>query len=359
MKQKRLVALLLVVAIAVFMTACAAPPTNTEAAADDTAANDTAAEDTVADDTAADDTAADDTVTVTSDAAGEYYMITFVSGIDYWKGCFAGFERAANAVGATAIYTGTPDADFAAEVDVLNQVIAKNPKGIAITCMDPDAFIDPINAAIAAGIPVVTFDSDSPTSDRYTYLGTGNEAAGAAAAAYMADELGGVGEVGVVYFTGSLNQEQRAAGFENYMAANYPDITVIQKVHGGDDETSSSAAAAAMITANPNLKGIFGSNAWMGLGVGNAIEEAGKVGEIVAVAFDTDSGVLDYIESGTLSASVVQGTQQMGFWSFEFLWACNTDGVVDDWQGKGVSPVPGSVDTGVSMATADNVDLFR
>lgn len=345
--MKKLIVLLTAVALVFSLFGCTVPESTTPAA-EAPAAEAPAAEEAPA--------AAQ---TTNSDAVGEYYMITFMSGIDYWKGCFAGFERAAQAVGATAVYTGSSEADFAAEVDVLNQVIAKNPKGIALTCVDPDAFADPIQAAIDAGIPVVTFDSDSPNSNRYAYLGTGNEAAGAAAAKYMAEAIGGSGEVGIVYFAGSQNQEERSRGFEKYMAANCPDITVIPKVHGGDDETQSSAAAAALITANPNIKGIFGANAWMGLGVGNAIEEAGKVGQIVGVAFDTDSGVLDYIESGTLSASVVQGTQQMGYWSFQFLWAINTDGVVDDWATKGLSPVPGAVDTGVSMATKDNVNLFR
>lgn len=250
MKIKRLFVLILTVALVLAMTACGAATEETTAAPENTTA---APESTTA-------APADDNEN--ADALGEYYMVTFASGIDYWKGCFEGYEKAANAVGATAVYTGTPEADFASEVDVFEQVVAKNPKGIALTCVDPDAFAEPINEAIEKGIPVVTFDSDSPGSNRYSYLGTGNVAAGAAAAAYMADYIGGSGEVGIVYFTGSQNQEERASGFEQYMETYYPDITVVQKAHGGDDETSSSAAASAMISANPNIKGIFGSILW-------------------------------------------------------------------------------------------------
>ena len=292
-------------------------------------------------------------------AVGEYYMVNFASGADFWKGCFAGFERAAKKTGSTAIITGTPEADFAAEIDIFQQVVAKKPKGIAVTPLDPDAFIGPINDAIASGISIVCFDNDSVQSNRFAYLGTENASAGAVAAKYMAEQLGGQGEVGIVFFAGAQNQEERARGFEEYMIAYEPGIKVVQKVHGGDDETASSAAASSLITANPNIKGIFGVNAWMGQGVGNAIEEAGKVGQIVGVAFDTDPGVLDYVESGTLSASVAQGTQQMGYWSFQFLWAANTDGVVDNWKDLGLPPTPDKVDTGVTMVTKDLVPLFR
>ena len=289
---------------------------------------------------------------------GDYFIITFMSGIDFWQGVLEGFERAAAEVGANVVFTGTPEPDFLAQIEVFNQVVAMNPRGIAVTPLDPDAFVEPINAAIAAGIPVVTFDNDSIGSNRAAYLGTSNYAAGWAGAQFMAEQLGGQGIVGVVGFTGAHNQEERAQGFEDFMATQ-PGITVIPRVHGGDDETASSAAAAAMITANPGISGIFGTNSWMGLGVGNAIVESGNEGNIIGVAFDTDEGVLDYIESGVLSGSVAQGTQQMGYWAFKFLWAMNTDGVVDGWRETGLAPVPGSVDTGVSIVTTENIHLFR
>ena len=88
---------------------------------------------------------------------GEYYMVTFQSGIDYWKGCYEGFEKAGQAKGLKTVYTGSTDGDFAGEVDVLEQIIAKKPAGIALTCVDPDALADVINKGVDAGIPIVTF----------------------------------------------------------------------------------------------------------------------------------------------------------------------------------------------------------
>lgn len=289
---------------------------------------------------------------------GEYYMITFQSGIDYWKGCYEGFEKAGQELGLTTVYTGSVDGDFSAEADVINQVVAKQPAGIAVTCVDPEALEDSINAAREAGIPVVTFDSDSPASNRLAYLGTGNVNAGAEAAAFMADYIGGEGKVGLVYFAGSQNQEERAAGFMNYMA-NIPGIEVVEPVNGGESESTVAAATASLIQANPDIKGIFACNAWTGLGVGTSVEEAGLTGEICVVAFDTDAGVLDYIEQGVVQGSVVQGTQQMGYWALKFLVAANDDAVIEGWEEKGLAGVPASVDTGVSIVTAENLENFR
>lgn len=290
---------------------------------------------------------------------GEYYMVTFQSGIDYWKGCYEGFEKAGQAKGLKTVYTGSTDGDFAGEVDVLEQIIAKKPAGIALTCVDPDALADVINKGVDAGIPIVTFDSDSPSSKRFTYLGTGNENAGAEAAAYMAEQIGHKGKVSLVYFAGSQNQEERAAGFENYMKENEPDIEVIQRVNGGETENEAASATASLIQANQDIAGLFACNAWTGLGVGTAVQEANKAGDVCVVAFDTDEGVLDYIEQNIIQGSVVQGTQQMGFWALEFLYAANHDSVISGWADKGLAAVPATVDTGVSIATADNLDSFR
>ena len=107
----------------------------------------------------------------------EYYMVSFLSGIDYWKHCFEGMEDAGNALGVTTKYTGQTDSDVAGQVAVLEQVIAQSPKGIAVTCVNSTALADTINSAKEQGISVVCFDSDSPTSDRSSYLSTGNSEA--------------------------------------------------------------------------------------------------------------------------------------------------------------------------------------
>ena len=293
------------------------------------------------------------------DSSGEeYYMIAFASGIEYWKGCFEGFERAAKMHGAKVFYTGSPGTSVNEEVTVFQQVAAKRPAGIAVTCVEPQGFVDAINAAVEQGIHVVTFDSDSPASKRYGYLGTGNENAGAAAAAHMAGLLNGSGEVGVVMLPGLLNQEQRSSGFVNYMKSYAPGITVVQIANGGQDQTTAASATAALIQAHPNIKGLFGVNAWQGTGIATAVEEAGKKGTIKVVSFDTDQSTLDAIRSGTIQASVAQGTKQMGFWAFEMLYLTRKGQIVDGWKEKGLAPTPANVDTGVSIVTSSNVDNF-
>ena len=295
-----------------------------------------------------------------ADPTAEYYMVTFVSGIDFWKSCYVGFEDAGAEHGAITVYDGTPDYDINEAITVLEQVIAKKPAGIAVTCMNPDAYIEPINNAIKQGIPIVTFDSDAPDSERYSFLATENYDGGVAAAECLAEQMGGKGEVAIVGTVGQLNLEQRAAGFRDTLAAKYPDISIVQEVDGQTQEEVAAQVTAALIQSNPNVGGIFASNANMGLGTATAIDESGKGGAIKLVSYDVDSSLLDNMEAGLIQGLIAQNSWNMGYWAFEFLWAANNKPLNPSpgWKENGESPLPAYVDTGVSVVTPENMQNY-
>ena len=196
-------------------------------------------------------------------------------------------------------------------------------------------------------------------SKAYTYLGTDGYSAGWEVAKTMAEQMGHKGKVGIVMKPGLQNQEDRSEGFEAYMAQNEPDVVVLERANAGDTEQESAAATASMIQANQDITGIFSVAAFVGLGSATAIEESGLADQITAIAFDTDEGVLDAVDRGTLYGTVAQGTRQMGYWSLYFLYALNHESVVPGWAEKGLAPIPKSVDTGVSIITADSTASVR
>jgi len=290
----------------------------------------------------------------------EYYMVTFVSGIEYWKGCFKGMKAAADLYGVKAVYTGAPEFDVNQQVTVLRQVIAKNPAGILVTCANPDALKAPIDEAIEKGIPVITFDADSPGSNRYSVLSTGNYNAGAMAARYLGKLLGGKGEVGISTVAAQLNHEERKQGFIDTLNAEFPDIKVVSIVNDENDQTKAARLISAMLQAHPNISGLFCTNALGGVGAATAIKEADRVDKIKIVSFDTDKGTLDLIKEGIIDASIAQGTWNMGFWGMTFLFYLKHGIVnpVDNWHNYGINPLPPVVDTGTMVVTKENVDAF-
>ncbi len=291
-----------------------------------------------------------------------YTMVTFVSGIDYWKDCFRGMQDAAAELGVEAIYTGTPENDITAQVRVLEEVIGQQPNGILLTVINPDGLKPTIDAAVDAGIPLVTFDADSPLSKRYSFVGTGNYYAGVVAARYLGP-LVGEGKVAISSVTAQLNHVQRRQGFIDTLAAEYPNVVTSSDLIVDDQNNSTLAAQgmAAVLQANPDIKGIFATNALGGVGVSQAVREAGLGEQIKIIAFDYDEGTLDLIDGGQLSATLAQGTWQMGYWGMKMVYAVANGLIksVSDWSAAGISPLPPNVDTGVVVITKDNSRYWR
>lgn len=287
-----------------------------------------------------------------------YYMISYLSTLEFWDDCYEGFKAGAELWGAKTEYTGAEGVDAAAQITILEQVIATNPTGIAITVCDATALDDTINKAIDQGIEVVCFDAASTTSKSYATLQTGNESAGAALAKLAAEELGNQGDCAVLFSVGSPTHEARAAGIRNEITSRGMSIA---DVNFDGEQTDAAAQAASVIQSNPDLKAIFVVNANGALGAAAAVREAGKQGEILVVGFDTDGGMYEAIESGEIFATARQGCYNMGYWSFQFLFSVANDLVnpVEGWREAGLSPLPPHVDTGVNVVTKDNVAVFN
>lgn len=290
----------------------------------------------------------------------EFYMVTFLSGYSYWKGCYKGFEDAAKQFGVTPVYSGTTEYDVNDAITTLEQIIAKNPAGIAVTCMDAEAYQPVIDKAVEAGIPIVTFDSDSPKSKRITFLGTENYAAGAAAAKYIGEKLGGKGKVAAVTTTGQSNINERIQGFEETLAKDFPDIKLVQVVDAGADEVTAATNTGALLTNNKDLDYIFCALLLASTGTQQALAEAGLTDQIKLVAFDTDNVTLDAIKNGAVEATVSQAPYAQGFWSMVYLYYIESGLIkpVDDWMAKGYPTLPKTADSGAGIVTVETADNY-
>jgi len=296
----------------------------------------------------------------TGDSSKEFYMVTFLSGYSYWKGCFEGFEDAANQFGVKAVYGGTTEYDVNEAITTLEQIIAKKPAGIAVSCMDAEAYQPVIDKAMEEGIPIVTFDSDSPKSDRITFLGTENYAAGAAAATYIGEQLGGAGKVAAVTTTGQSNINERIQGFQETLENDFPDIELVQIVDAGADEVTAATNSAALLTNNKDLDYIFCALLLASTGTQQALSEAGLTGQVKLVAFDTDNVTLDAIKSGAVEATISQAPYAQGFWSMVYLYYIEAGLInpVDNWLEKGYPSLPKTADSGAGIVTIDTCDNY-
>lgn len=290
-----------------------------------------------------------------------YYMITFYPTLSLWSPCWEGFQAAAKDLGVQAELTGPSSLVVAEEVAAVEQAAAMGATGIAVSPLEPNSFVDCINSTIEAGTPVLCFDSDSAESNRLMYIGTSNYAAGEAGAAELARQIGGEGDVILFTMVGQLNHMERLQGAQDYLAANYPNINVVT-VLTSDDGTSASCASnfAAAMQTYPNVKGVFSTVATGTIGVAQTITEFGYEG-IANIGFDTDVSILDKMDEGTCTGTIAQNYYVMGYNMLVYLYTYANKLVnpYENWEENGIVPLPSNVDTGVTVVTMDNIDLFR
>ncbi|HMG50532.1 MAG TPA: substrate-binding domain-containing protein, partial [Inquilinus sp.] len=178
--------------------------------------------------------------------------------VPFFDDCNTGAAEAAKALGVEYQWVVPQNTQGSTQVRIVEDLIARHVDGIAISVNEPKSVEGVIKEAMAAGIKVVTFDSDSAKSGRSMYIGTVNEAAGFTMGQSMATALGGKGEVAIV--TGQLgasNLNERIAGVERALAA-HPDIKVVAKEGTDDDRARAVSVTEALFRGHPDLKGIVG-----------------------------------------------------------------------------------------------------
>ena len=139
----------------------------------------------------------------------QYYFITANINIPYWQEAQAGLLDAAKTMGVKAEMDGPTTLSPKEQLDSFQKAVALHPAGILVSVSNADLFRDPINAAVAAGIPVIAIDADSPDSKRIMFIGTDNFKAGQESGKRMADILKGNGQIVIVTIPGQPNLDER------------------------------------------------------------------------------------------------------------------------------------------------------
>jgi ribose transport system substrate-binding protein len=221
-----------------------------------------------------------------------------------------------------SLYTAPPTEDAAAQAKIVQDLTQqKKADGIAISVLDAAIVGPAIDAAVAAGIPVMTFDSDAVASQRFTYLGVDNQTGGQAAANMLAKAMATNGcsaaaPCKVALLTGGTapNLEARVTGFTSAMA-NHPELTIINTIHCSEDQALCAMSVEQQMGSAPP-DGWFFVGIWQLFLPDSAMplwNAAAHAGTMKTVAFDTIPQTLVYVDDGRISALVGQKYWGWGF----------------------------------------------
>jgi ribose transport system substrate-binding protein len=290
-----------------------------------------------------------------------YYLIGSNMSTNYWQTAVAGFKKAAAQYQVTATVAGPDNYDAQAELAELKKAVAAKPSGILISVSDASVLTPEIDAAIAAGIPVLTFDSDAASSHRLYFIGTNNLDAGRLGGRRLVDKLGGKGNV--VFFTiaGQPNTEERLKGFKDVFAAK-PGISIVEVVDiKGDPNIAFDHTQQLLALTGPKKIDAFVClDSASGKMVADAVKRTNDTSRVV-MAWDVNPDTLNGIKDGVIDSTIVQKPFTMGYVGLKALdeiYHAPPAQLGKDYSIDAFAPYPAFIDTGTSLVDKSNVDGY-
>jgi ribose transport system substrate-binding protein len=267
-------------------------------------------------------------------------------GFDYWTHVQAGAMCAAAKLGGVTVdWNGvSAETDITGQVSMLNGYIDRGVNGMIYAATDVKALLSVTARAQSARIPVYNIDSGT-TPQQVPLFATDNIKGAHEVATLMNTYLHGHGNVAIIEFQpGSMTDNQRKQGFVQGLTA-YPGMRLVADQPDQSDASRALTVTNDILTANPNLNGIFGSNEPSVIGASQAVKQRHLSGKIVMVGWDAAPDEVAALKSGEISALIVQNPFRMGF-----------DSVIamTEHIRKGVSV--GNEDTGVYVVTKQNMN---
>lgn len=286
----------------------------------------------------------------------------------FWDSMGKGLAVGLKEVGAKGDWNAPQQTDHASQKTLFEQTLAANPDGIAVSPIQAEAFTAVIDAAVDKKVPVITFDSDSPSSKRLAYIGTNNYEAGRAAgeAALKLFPNGG----NFVAFVGNMSAENARQRYQGFLDATQGKIQMLQEPYEDDKDAvgrAHSNVADAITRYGSKINGFLGLYSYNGPAIVDEVEKAGLLGKVKIICFDGEPRTLENLRKRKVDVTVVQKPYEFGRLAAHLLSLINRKGLsaaLDELEkeanklGMKLDKQKRILDTGVTVVTPENAEAF-
>jgi ribose transport system substrate-binding protein len=237
----------------------------------------------------------------------------------FWQTVHAGAIKAAREKNIELVWDGPAnETDISNELQILETMINRHVDAIALAPSDREALANTVNRAYKDGVPVVIYDSAIATENYVSFVATDNFAAGQLAGERMGQILHGKGNIIMVKTTpGGASTTAREEGFRKVITQKYPGIHIVDERFGKAVVATSLDVTENMLTAHPDVNGIFCSNESGTTGAMQALKSRST--KVKLVGFDWSPTTLAGLAAGQIDSLVIQNPFQMGY---EAVIAC-------------------------------------
>ena len=239
----------------------------------------------------------------------------------FWVAVQAGALAAGQKFGVQVLWNGpAQETEYDRQIQIVDSMIARRVDGLAVAAAERKALVQSIDRASALGIPVTVFDSGVDTDNYMTFLATDNYEAGKMGAREMARLLNGSGQIALMmHAPGSASTMDRERGFEDVVRSEFPKLQIVARQYGLSDPSKARTAAENILTAHPDISGIFASSEPSSVGTSLALKSRSLAGKVKFVAFDASDTMIEDLKGGAIDAMVVQDPFRMGYEAVQTL----------------------------------------
>lgn len=233
----------------------------------------------------------------------------------YWR-MGEGAKQAAQDLGVELSWVSAEfNGDIEGQIAVVESELVKRPDALVLVPMNAKALIPKIREANRMGIPVVTADTraEEGLADVVTFVGLDERLSYKGMAEFVVEHLEGKGKVAILEgFRGSSTAEERLVGMHEVLDAA-PGIEIVASISAEWDREKGLKATEDILQAHPDVDAILASNDEMALGAIQAVNSAGKRGQVVVVGDDAIPAALEALKSGDMLATIDGNTDRVGY----------------------------------------------
>ena len=196
-------------------------------------------------------------------------------------------------------------------MQIVETMINRRVDAICLAPSDKTAFKIVVNRAAQAGIPVIIYDSGMDSDSYRTFVATDNYLGGKMGSERLGERMQGKGKIVMVKTVpGGASTTAREDGFRDGLKAKFPGIEILDERYGMASVATSLTVTENMLTAHPDLAGIFCSNESGSLGAAQALRGRNK--KLTLVGFDSSPSLIDALRAGWIDTLVIQDPFKMG-----------------------------------------------
>ncbi|WP_164730596.1 autoinducer 2 ABC transporter substrate-binding protein [Pelagibacterium montanilacus] len=243
-----------------------------------------------------------------------------IQGIPYYVAMEEGANRAAEAFDVDYIQQGPTSTNAADQLRIFESFVSQGVDVVGVSPVDVETLRPAIASAREAGVNVITSDADAAGSERQFYVAQAmDQDLGYTILDEMVERTSEDAKIAIISDAPTIaSLNAWIAAIQERAESTYPDLEIVSVDHTDGTAARAFQFATDAMTRNPDLDGIIGIASTTCPGIGQAVEAAGRQGQIVTTGFCSPNTVKDYVMTDAMTYSVLWNPADLGYLT---VWA--------------------------------------